>query len=101
MFEVMAFSAEYTYRILDRYSGPLKKITQQTRLFERQMREAKRGTEALTYGLKKMGDKSKAMMAAGEAAQRIRDMPKVADMVKRIADDAENILKEIPKKYIA
>jgi len=47
-----------------------------------------------------MGDKSKAMMAAGEVAQRINDMPKVADMVQKITNDAEDVLREIPKKYL-
>jgi enoyl-[acyl-carrier protein] reductase II len=39
------------------------------------------------------GNKEKAMMAAGEAAQRINDMPKVNDLVQKIVTDAENILK--------
>ncbi|MFX1236988.1 MAG: NAD(P)H-dependent flavin oxidoreductase [Promethearchaeota archaeon] len=47
------------------------------------------------------GDKSKAMMAAGETAQRIRDMPKVDDMVQMIVKDAEDILRDIPNKYLA
>lgn len=47
------------------------------------------------------GDKEKALMAAGEAAQRINDMPKVNDMVQQIVRDAEAILKEVPKKLLA
>ncbi len=47
------------------------------------------------------GDKTKALMAAGEAAQRINDMPKVADMVNTIVRDAEDILKSVQKKYLA
>ncbi len=47
------------------------------------------------------GDKTKALMAAGEAAQRINDMPKVADMVNTIVKEAEDILKSVPKKYLA
>lgn len=46
------------------------------------------------------GDKTKAMMAAGEAAQRINDMPKVNDMVQSIVTDAENILKSVQTKLL-
>jgi Dioxygenases related to 2-nitropropane dioxygenase len=46
------------------------------------------------------GNKEKAMMAAGEAAQRINDMPKVNDMVQVIVKDAENILRGIQTKYL-
>jgi NAD(P)H-dependent flavin oxidoreductase YrpB (nitropropane dioxygenase family) len=47
------------------------------------------------------GNKEKALMAAGEAAQRINDMPKVNDMVQVIVKEAEDILKGIQKKYLA
>src|SRR5271157_97348 len=47
------------------------------------------------------GNKEKALMAAGEAAQRIQDMPKVNDMVQEIAREAENILRSIQIKYLA
>jgi NAD(P)H-dependent flavin oxidoreductase YrpB (nitropropane dioxygenase family) len=47
------------------------------------------------------GNKEKAMMAAGEAAQRINDMPKVNDLVQVMVKDAENILRGIQKKYLA
>jgi enoyl-[acyl-carrier protein] reductase II len=43
------------------------------------------------------GDREKAMMAAGEVAQRINDMPKVNDMVQEIVRDAETILRNVPK----
>ena len=43
------------------------------------------------------GDREKAMMAAGEVAQRIKDMPKVDDMVQEIVRDAETILRNVPK----
>ncbi len=46
------------------------------------------------------GDEDKAMMAAGEAAQRITDMPKVSDMVQSIVKDTEDILINVPKKYL-
>ena len=47
------------------------------------------------------GNKEKAMMAAGEAAQRIKDMPKVADMVQVIVKEAESILRSVPAKFLA
>jgi NAD(P)H-dependent flavin oxidoreductase YrpB (nitropropane dioxygenase family) len=43
------------------------------------------------------GDREKAMMAAGEVAQRIKDMPKVNDMVQEIVKEAETILRNVPK----
>ncbi len=43
------------------------------------------------------GDREKAMMAAGEVAQRIKDMPKVNDMVQEIVTEAETILRNVPK----
>ncbi|MRS03446.1 nitronate monooxygenase [bacterium] len=46
------------------------------------------------------GDKTKAMMAAGEAAQRINDMPKVNDLVQTITTDAEAILKSVQTKLL-
>lgn len=41
------------------------------------------------------------MAGAGECAQRITDLPKTADMVKKCVDDAEEILKGISGKYLA
>lgn len=43
------------------------------------------------------GDREKAMMAAGEVAQRIKDMPRVNDMVQEIVGEAETILRNVPK----
>jgi len=43
------------------------------------------------------GNKEKAMMAAGEVAQRIKDMPKVDDMVQQIVKETETILRNVPK----
>ena len=43
------------------------------------------------------GNKEKAMMAAGEAAQRIQDMPKVNDLVQEMVKDAEAVLRDVPK----
>ena len=39
-------------------------------------------------------------MAAGEVAQRIKDMPKVDDMVQKIVRDAEDILRNVPPKLL-
>jgi enoyl-[acyl-carrier protein] reductase II len=47
------------------------------------------------------GNKEKALMAAGEAAQRIKDMPGVNDMVQGIVKEAEEVLRGIPLKYLA
>lgn len=43
------------------------------------------------------GNKEKAMMAAGESAQRVNDMPGVEDMVQEIIKEAEDILKGVSK----
>jgi enoyl-[acyl-carrier protein] reductase II len=47
------------------------------------------------------GNKEKAMMAGGEAAQRITDMPKVSDMLEKVLKDAEDTLRTIPGKFLA
>ena len=47
-----------------------------------------------------LGDKEKAMMAAGEAAQRISDMPKVNDMVQTIVKEADAILRSVQTKFL-
>jgi len=44
------------------------------------------------------GDTEKAMFAAGEAAQRCNDMPKVDDLVQGIVKEAEEILGNLSKK---
>ena len=46
------------------------------------------------------GNKEKALLAAGEAAQRIKDMPKVDDMVQEIVREAEAILRDVPKLLV-
>ncbi|WP_027364239.1 NAD(P)H-dependent flavin oxidoreductase [Desulfotruncus alcoholivorax] len=46
------------------------------------------------------GDKEKALLAAGESAQRINDMPKVKDLVQRMVKEAEDILRGIQSKYL-
>jgi enoyl-[acyl-carrier protein] reductase II len=47
------------------------------------------------------GDKEKALLAAGEAAQRINDMPTVNDMVQGIMKETEDILKGVQTKMLA
>jgi NAD(P)H-dependent flavin oxidoreductase YrpB (nitropropane dioxygenase family) len=47
------------------------------------------------------GNKGKPMMAAGDAAQRIKDMPEVNDLVQDIMREAETTLREVPKKILA
>ncbi len=47
------------------------------------------------------GHKEKALMAAGEAAQRIKDMPKVHDLVQEHVKEAETVLKEVPENVLA
>lgn len=44
------------------------------------------------------GDKEKAMMAAGESAQRCNDMPKVNDLVQEIMKETEEILRGVPAR---
>ncbi len=46
------------------------------------------------------GNKEMALMAAGEAAQRINDMPKVNDMVQVMVKEAEAILKGVQTKFL-
>jgi NAD(P)H-dependent flavin oxidoreductase YrpB (nitropropane dioxygenase family) len=46
------------------------------------------------------GNKEKALLAAGESAQRVNDMPRVKDLVQRIVKEAEDILRGIPAKYL-
>jgi NAD(P)H-dependent flavin oxidoreductase YrpB (nitropropane dioxygenase family) len=47
------------------------------------------------------GNKEKALLAAGEAAQRINDLPKVDDMVQVMVKDAYSILKSVQTKFLA
>jgi enoyl-[acyl-carrier protein] reductase II len=42
------------------------------------------------------GDESKALLAGGECAQRINDLPTVEELVKRIAREAEEVLAKLP-----
>ncbi len=47
------------------------------------------------------GDKEKALLAAGESAQRVNDLPKVNDLVQEIVTEAETILKSVQTKFLA
>jgi len=47
------------------------------------------------------GNKENALMAAGEAAQRINDMPKVNDLVQIIVKETEGILKGVQTKLLS
>jgi enoyl-[acyl-carrier protein] reductase II len=47
------------------------------------------------------GDREKAMMAGGECAQRVEDLPKVQELVDRIMQQATEILLNAPKFVIA
>ena len=51
----MAFTAEYVYRILDRYSGPLDKITRSTNKFQGAAKKAARMSKNLGAKLEKVG----------------------------------------------
>jgi enoyl-[acyl-carrier protein] reductase II len=46
------------------------------------------------------GDKDKALLAAGESAQRVNDMPRVNDLVQKIVNEAEDILKSVQTKFL-
>lgn len=46
------------------------------------------------------GDREKAMMAGGECAQRVEDLPKVKTLVDGIMDDAVRIVKSMPRHLV-
>jgi len=45
------------------------------------------------------GNEEKALMAAGEVAQRIKDMPKVNDMVQNIMKEADEAFAQLSRKF--
>jgi NAD(P)H-dependent flavin oxidoreductase YrpB (nitropropane dioxygenase family) len=47
------------------------------------------------------GDKEKAMLAGGECAQRIDNLPPVEELVANILEEAEDIVRNLPKRYLA
>ena len=46
------------------------------------------------------GDETKALLFGGECAQRIDDLPAVADLVKEIVKEASDILEALPKRFL-
>jgi NAD(P)H-dependent flavin oxidoreductase YrpB (nitropropane dioxygenase family) len=46
------------------------------------------------------GDENKAMLAAGECAQRIDDLPPVKELVNRIVKEAADIVENLPKRIL-
>lgn len=57
----MAFTASYIYEILDRYSAPLRRITQQTAQFEERTKKSVSTIQRLSNSLTGMRDKVTAM----------------------------------------
>jgi len=47
------------------------------------------------------GDEKKALFAAGESMQRINDIPRVGDLVKRMVTEAEEVLKSVQTKTLS
>ncbi|MCP4753036.1 MAG: nitronate monooxygenase [Proteobacteria bacterium] len=47
------------------------------------------------------GDESRALMAGGECAQRVEDLPPVQELVDRIVNDAVGIIEGLPGRYLA
>lgn len=47
------------------------------------------------------GNREKALMAAGECAQRISEMPRVSELVENIAQEAEEVIAKMPKNFLA
>jgi NAD(P)H-dependent flavin oxidoreductase YrpB (nitropropane dioxygenase family) len=48
-----------------------------------------------------MGDKENAMMAGGECAQRVNDLPKVRDLIDKIIKEADGIIRNIHQTLAA
>jgi NAD(P)H-dependent flavin oxidoreductase YrpB (nitropropane dioxygenase family) len=47
------------------------------------------------------GDETRALMAAGECAQRVDDLPMAEELVERTVKDASDILKALPRRFLA
>jgi NAD(P)H-dependent flavin oxidoreductase YrpB (nitropropane dioxygenase family) len=45
-------------------------------------------------------DPEKAVMLAGEVAGRIKDLPSVEELIQKIMKEAEDIIKELPEKFL-
>lgn len=46
------------------------------------------------------GDEERAMMAGGECAQRVADLPPVQELVDRIVKEAAGVIRDLPGKYL-
>lgn len=46
------------------------------------------------------GDEEKALLAGGESAQRVNDLPMVEELVERIVKEAEEVIKNLPKRVL-
>ncbi|MEA3222555.1 MAG: nitronate monooxygenase [Thermodesulfobacteriota bacterium] len=46
------------------------------------------------------GDEEKALMAGGESAQRVNDMPAVGEVIERIVRQTEEIIENLPKRVL-
>jgi NAD(P)H-dependent flavin oxidoreductase YrpB (nitropropane dioxygenase family) len=46
------------------------------------------------------GDESRALMAAGECAQRIEDLPTAAELIRRTVSEASGVLEALPKRFL-
>ncbi len=46
------------------------------------------------------GDEENALMAGGECSQRIDDMPLVKELVDKIMEEATEIIRDLPKRYL-
>ena len=47
------------------------------------------------------GDAERALMAGGECAQRVDDLPPVKELVDRMVKEATDVIEGLPKKYLA
>ena len=57
----MANTAEYIYRILDKYTGPIAKITRGTRKFNVAIKRAQKNSQRFSQSLDRVGQKSTAI----------------------------------------
>jgi NAD(P)H-dependent flavin oxidoreductase YrpB (nitropropane dioxygenase family) len=46
------------------------------------------------------GDEEKALLAGGESAQRVNDLSTVEELVERIVKEAEEVIKNLPKRVL-
>lgn len=109
----MGFSVEYIYRILDQYSGPLKRITEETKRFQEaskaaQEKAAKMGESMRNVGYKMTAGLTLPIVGAGIAAAKTaidfqeaftgvqKTVNATAPQLKRMETEFINLSKEIP-----